>query len=202
MCIRDSRNSDQAVTQEIDLSGTYGHLDWVAGGFFLSETNYNSLIYAFSLGLSGLPPGSYLNFQQPSYDTKSYAGFADATFHLTKSLKLLAGARYSQDDQTAVYGNTFGLLIGGQEVQLAAFCPQETDSLKFDSFTPRAGAQYDIDSDKNVYFTYSKGFKAGGANIYSCADDFKPEKITAYEGGFKSRLFSNAVTLNLSLIHI
>jgi iron complex outermembrane receptor protein len=195
------RTRDQAVTQEFDLSGAWRRLDWVAGFFYLSESNFNSLAYVFSHGLSGLPPSSYLDFEQPRYDTTSYAGFADGTFHLTGALKLIAGARYSQDKQTAVYGNTFGLVLGGHRVPLAAFCPQETDNLKFDSFTPRAGLQYDIDPSVNVYFTYSKGFKSGGANIYSCHDDFKPEKITAYEGGFKSRLLDNTVTFNIAAFY-
>jgi iron complex outermembrane receptor protein len=189
---------DMAITQEFDLSGHFHRLDWVAGAFYLGETNFSSTFYNFPLGLSGLPPSSYLDFEQPRYDTTSYAVFADATLHLTNALKLIAGARYSEDRQTATYGNSFGLIIGGQKIHLADFCPQETDRLKFDSFTPRAGLQYDIDSTKNVYFTYSKGFKAGGANIYSCEDDFRPEKITAYEAGFKSRLFGNSVTFNIS----
>jgi iron complex outermembrane receptor protein len=199
------RTRDQAVTQEFDLIGHTGPLDWVTGFFFLSESNFNSLNYNLSLGLSGLPPGSYLNFTQPRYDTQSYAGFADATYHLTDKLKLIVGARYSEDDQTAVYNNTFGLVEGGAHVFLASFCPlyapegsYETDQLKSDSFTPRAGLQYAFTPKVNAYFTYSKGFKAGGANIYSCGDDFKPEKITAYEGGFKTRLFDNAVTFNVS----
>jgi len=192
------RYNDQAVTQEFDLSGSWNHLDWVAGAFYLNENSFNSLFYNFSLGLSGLPPGSYLDFEQPSYDTTSYAAFGDATYHLTKSLKLIVGARYSEDRQTAVYGNSFGLIIGGQKVHLADFCPQESDDLKYDSFTPRAGLQYEFTPNINAYFTFSKGFKAGGANIYSCHDDFSPEKITAYEGGVKTRLFDNTLTFNVS----
>jgi len=195
------RTLDQAVTQEFDLSGTWRRLDWVAGFFYLSETNFSSTFYNFPYGLSGLPPSSYLDFEQPRYDTTSYAGFADATFHITSALKLIAGGRYSEDLQTAVYSNVFGLIIGGQKVPLAAFCPQETDNLKFDSFTPRAGLQYDINASMNVYFTYSKGFKSGGANIYSCENDYSPEKITAYEAGFKSRLFDNRVTFNVATFY-
>ena len=194
------RYNDQAVTQEIDLSGTWDRLDWVAGFFYLSEGSFNSLFYNFPLGLSGLTPGSTLDFEQPRYDTTSYAGFGDATFHLTKSLKLIAGARYSEDLQTAVYGNIAGISEFGQIIPVP-FCPQETDNLKYDSFTPRAGLQYDFTPDLNAYFTYSKGFKAGGANIYSCHDDYAPEKITAYEGGFKSRWFDNALTFNISAFY-
>jgi iron complex outermembrane receptor protein len=194
-------NTDQTVTQEFDLTGQWERLDWVVGAFYLSETDTNRLTYRFALGLSGLPAGSYLDFQQPRYDSQSYAGFVDGTIHITQALKLIVGARYSEDDQTAVYGNSFGLIIGGQPVKLADFCPQETDKLKFSSFTPRAGLQYDINPAMNVYFTYSRGYKAGGANIYSCMDDFRPETITSYEGGFKSRLFDNTVIFNLAAFH-
>jgi len=191
------RYSDQAVTQEFDLSGQWSHLDWVAGAFYLSEDSFNSLFYNFPLGLSGLTPGSTLDFEQPSYQVTSYAAFGDATYHLTKSLSLIAGARYSEDRQTAVYGNIAGIAEFGQ-IFPVPFCPQETDDLKYDSFTPRAGLQYEFTSNINAYFTFSKGFKAGGANIYSCHDDYAPEKITAYEGGVKTRLFGNTVTFNAS----
>jgi iron complex outermembrane receptor protein len=102
---------DRSITQELDLSGRWDHLDWVAGFFFLSEKSHNSLFYNFSLGLTGLPPSSYLDFENPRYDTTSYAGFADGTYHVTDSLKLIAGLRYSDDQQVAVYGNSFGLVL-------------------------------------------------------------------------------------------
>lgn len=200
-----SRTADKAITQEFDLSGNWRRLDWVAGFFFLDESNFNSLFYNFDLGLSGLPPGSYLDFEQPKYDTNSYAGFTDLTYHLTDKLKIIAGARYSEDDQTATYNNTFGFAVAGRNIFAASFCPlygpqgsYETDHLKSDSFTPRAGLQYEFTPKINAYFTFSKGFKAGGANIYSCQNDYKPEKITSYEGGVKTRLFDNSVTLNVT----
>jgi iron complex outermembrane receptor protein len=195
------KTSDRAVTQEFDLNGHWDRLDWVVGAFYLNENNFNRLFYNFSLGLSGLPPSSYLDFEQPRYNTTSYAGFADGTFHVTDSLKLIGGVRYSEDIQKATYGNFFGLLVAGQKVPVAPFCPYETDNLKSSSFTPRAGLQYDINPRMNVYFTYSRGFKAGGANIYSCEDDYSPETITSYEGGLKSRWFDNTLTFNLSAFH-
>jgi len=194
------RTRDQALTQEFDLSGAWDHLDWVVGAFYLDEHNFNSLFYNFSVGLPPLPPGSTLDFEQPIYDTTSYAAFGDVTFHLTDKLKLIGGARYSEDRQTATYGNIAGFNFGGVLVPVP-FCPQETDDLKYDSFTPRAGLQYEFTPDINAYFTFSKGFKAGGANIYSCHDDYAPEKITAYEGGFKTRWLHNAVTFNVSAFY-
>ena len=192
---------DQTVTQEVNLGGRGDRLDWVVGAFYLSETDKNRLTFSFPLGLSGLPAGAYLDAKQPTYDSKSYAVFGDATVHLTEALKLLVGARYSEDHQTAVYGSTLGLLLFGTQIPLAEVCPTRTDKLKFTSFTPRAGLQYDLNPSISSYFTYSRGYKAGGLNIYACGDDFNPEKLTSYEGGFKSRWLENTVTLNISAFH-
>jgi iron complex outermembrane receptor protein len=93
------------------------------------------------------------------------------------------------------------VVVGGVKVPIAAFCPYETDKIHSSSFTPRVGFQYNIDSSMMVYFTYSKGYKAGGANIYSCHDDYTPEKITSYEIGYKSQWLDNSVTLNASAFH-
>jgi iron complex outermembrane receptor protein len=195
------KNWNRTFTQEFDLSGQTNKFDWVAGVFYLTEQDFNRLTYNFPLGLSGLPPSSYLDFEEPGYGTNSYAGFADATYHITDALKLIGGVRYSEDYQTATYGNFFGLIVGGNKIPVAPFCPFETDKIKSSSFTPRAGIQYDITSNMMVYFTYSKGYKAGGANIYSCADDYTPEKLTSYEIGYKSQWFDNTLTFNASAFH-
>jgi iron complex outermembrane receptor protein len=195
------KNWNRTFTQEFDLSGQTDRFDWVAGAFYLTEQDFNRLGYVFSLGLSGLPPSSYLDFEEPGYGTNSYAGFADATFHVTDALKLIGGVRYSEDYQTATYGNFFGLVVAGNKIPVAPFCPFETDKIKSSSFTPRVGIQYNITPSMMVYFTYSKGYKAGGANIYSCEDDYTPEKLTSYEVGYKSQWFDNTLTFNASAFH-
>ncbi len=195
------KNSNRTFTQEFDLSGQTDRLDWVLGAFYLTEQDSNRLGYIFDYGLSGLPPSSYLDFLEPGYGTNSYAGFADVTYHITDDLKLIGGLRYSEDYQTATYGNFFGVIVGGTKIPIAPFCPTETDNIKSSSFTPRVGFQYNIDPSMMIYFTYSKGYKAGGANIYSCHDDYTPEKITSYEVGYKSQWLDNTLTLNASAFH-
>ncbi len=195
------KTTDKTLTQEFDLVGTWDRLDWVGGLFYLHENNVNIQQWYGPLGINGLPPGVYFDFAGLSYHTNSYAAFVDGTFRLTDALKLIGGARYSEDHQVATYGTPYGFVVDGQNVPAGFFCPYETDRLKSDAFTPRAGLQYDISSPMNVYFTYSQGYKAGGANVYSCENDYAPEKITSYEVGFKSRWLDNAVTFNVSAFH-
>lgn len=51
-------------------------------------------------------------------------------------------------------------------------CPLRTKEAKFTSTTPRFGARYEASDKGSVYATYSKGFKAGGFNPYSCNNPF------------------------------
>ncbi|MCH8522608.1 TonB-dependent receptor [Glycocaulis sp.] len=70
-------------------------------------------------------------------------------------------------------------------------------------------AQYDLTDEVMVYAGWSRGFKAGGFNLdrqfngpvgatgYTNVDtSFAPETISAWEAGFKSRLFGNVLQLN------
>src|SRR5690606_10583056 len=96
--------------------------------------------------------------------------------------------------------NNLSMVVGGNRI-FTTTCPLQNFDKTFESFTPRIGAQYDLDARKNVYATLSKGFKAGGFNASSCGQNFNPEKITAYEVGFKSRFFDNSLTLNAAAFY-
>jgi len=75
-------------------------------------------------------------------------------------------------------------------------CPLRTNEAKFTSTTPRFGACYEASDKGSVYATYSKGFKVGGFNPYSCNNPFDPEDLTSYEGGVKLRLLDRSLMLN------
>ncbi len=60
--------------------------------------------------------------------------------------------------------------------------------------TGKIGIEYSLADDKMLYANVSKGFKGGGfpASIAFSASNlqpFAPEKIFAYEAGFKATLF-------------
>jgi outer membrane receptor protein involved in Fe transport len=69
---------------------------------------------------------------------------------------------------------------------------------------PSAKIQYQIDSQRMVYFSYAKGFKAGGFNG---ADNsglaknlpFEPEHVNSYEAGFKSEWFDDRLLVNFAV---
>lgn len=184
----------RTFTQELNLGGRIGPVDAVVGGFYMRDKAYDRLAYDFQLGIFPLPAQSILDYQSLDLVTRSQAIFGDLTVHLNDRLRLIGGLRYSSDriSQTQQAFLSFG------PTPAFASCPLQTNTLKFRSTTPRGGLQYDVSDTSNVFATYSEGFKAGGWNLYACANDFRPEQVTSYEIGSKNKFLDGRLTANFS----
>ena len=193
-------NLSRVFTQELNASGAWGPLDMVVGAYFMNDRAPARLNIDFPLGLTPLTPGSALTFNVPRAQTKAYAVFADGALRASERLRLLGGLRYSVDEQEVALRHTITIAAGPTKI-LSVTCPLQDFDKRFESFTPRAGVQFDLDERRNVYATISRGFKAGGFNQASCGQSFKPEKVTAYETGFKGRLADGAVTLSAAAFY-
>jgi iron complex outermembrane receptor protein len=190
----------KSFSQELNVGASFEIADVVTGVYYLNDTMNHILDYNMLEGIApgtpaGLPPGSHLTFRIPDYDTQVKAAFADVTLKPTDRLSLIAGIRFSEEKQNQLQRNNITIGAGGPEVLT---CPTRANDAQFNSTTPRFGARYEFSRDVNAYATFSKGFKAGGFNLYACDNPFAPEKLTSYEGGLKTRLFDRALTLNLS----
>lgn len=188
--------SSSTFSQEFDISGTTGPIDWVGGLYYMNDKHAQTTYFAFKLGFAPLPPNTFLVQDMPRYQTEAYAGFGDVTWRLNDRLRLIGGLRYSNDKTTVVHRNYVGSMITG--AVLLDTCPTQRDELEWDALTYRVGGQYDLTDNKHVYATASTGFKAGGVNFSGCNNAFNPEDITSYEGGFKGRFLDNQLTLNAS----
>ena len=125
------------------------------------------------------------------------AAYGEVTFEVTDALTISAGGRYTEDKQRG-FSNA---IVPGTTIA----CP--CNPVKATNFSPRVTVRYELDPDSNVYATFAKGFKGGiilnseyGA-VPTPSDEtdpiVKPEKITAYEVGYKGRPIDN-VTLSLA----
>ncbi len=87
------REDDNQYSLEARFAGTrIGPLDYTVGGYFFDERIHANT----SLTVSNA--GNYIT---PTYGTKSYAGFGRLTLNLIDDrLRLVGGARYTQDDKT------------------------------------------------------------------------------------------------------
>ena len=155
-------------TQEFTLAGSSERLDWLAGAYYFHST---AKLPFFRVASFGGPFASTITSQ---VESDSYAVFADATYRLADPLFLTVGGRYSTERKDFTF-------------QAASRPPEVTVNKRWDSFTPRVALRYEIAPDTNVYASWSKGFKSGAYNAGSTQrTPVNPEKITAYEVGFKT----------------
>ena len=200
-------NQQDNITQEFRLQSTdpAAIVSWTVGAFFsinrtfsLEEIHdpqvdslFNTLYGAGPIaglfgsplnadGSSYLPRGdSYLN-QLIGHD-RQIAGFGEAVWSITDQFKLTAGMRYSKVDYTFTSYND-----GPQNAGPVYGSGADHEQPK----TYRAGLSYQQDPNNLYYFTYSTGFRIGGANSlipYNlCQTDFQNFGISDNPASYKS----------------
>ena len=163
-------------------------------------------------------------------DNWSWALFAQATVDPVEWLGITAGLRYSQDkkgyDQLLaippLYNPqtgqefTYAPLVGSIDPETGAEVPDKLSAI-YSSWTPMASVAYrmpesyfddtEIDS-LMTYFTYSRGYKAGGFNAgerssgdvdYQLIRNYRPETLDNFEIGSKMIAFEQRLTLNAAV---
>ncbi|MDB6060669.1 MAG: hypothetical protein JWM78_772 [Verrucomicrobiaceae bacterium] len=139
-------------------------------------------------------------------DQSSYAVFGESDIHLTDQLTLTFGGRYTSETKE------------GQSVKFipaAVQCPgvsvYDLSSCDFDlgrkddktwkDFSPKVGVTFKPAPDHLLYANVTRGFRSGGYSMRGndLLSPFDAEKVTAYEGGYKSSLFDQRLRLNAAI---
>jgi outer membrane receptor protein involved in Fe transport len=177
----------------------------------------NPIIEAF---IPPLVPYLPLNLQiHYPQDEEIYSAFASLSWSATDRLKLTAGVRGSEVKKDALLTNSFlgaatdvygggaalppaiESLIGQVIFPVGTSPPlRRTDR----ALMPSAGIQYQLLPRVMTYFSYSRGFKAGGYNEGgalppSLPVGFGPEHVNAYELGLKSEWLDDRLLVNLDV---
>jgi iron complex outermembrane receptor protein len=180
----DSRH--RQFTQELQLTGTAGKLDWATGVFYYDAHDSNR-------GFDFLyPTFIYENDAFDQQDTQNWAVFGQGTWHFTDALSVTGGVRYTDDEKEAtIYRANFfgGIVIDNAFVPLDATNTDVT-----------ASVDYRWTETLMTYLKYSTGFKGGGFSPRPATslqtEPFKPEKLRTVELGAKSELLERRMRLN------
>jgi iron complex outermembrane recepter protein len=174
---------ERTFQQTLDYSiNAIDNLDLIIGGFYYNDKiDYGkggARSYAGSFDAAGLQ-----NTQFVFLTSKAYALYADATYQFGERLFLTGGVRYNNEKRTIRY-----FVVPGVNPVVA---PPAQNAETFSSATPRAVLRYEIAPRTSIYASYSKGFRSGVFNPTVVASPafvlpIKPEKLTAYEVGFKT----------------
>ena len=160
--------SRSSFSQELRVrSNSGGKVDWTFGGLYARDTGevYQDTLFATDTPLNGV---SIATIDGEGW-IKSYAVFADVTWHATDSLSATLGGRYTYD---TVFETRLNTAFGA---------PRPSGALEetFDDFSPRVALTYDVTDTVTAYGTISKGYKSGGIQLIQLAPSeiYEPEIV-------------------------
>lgn len=200
-------NSEFATqNHELRIQAETDRYFWQAGLFYGKETQeIDRGVVVTQVPVSNA--NSWLNHFLRDVNSETKALFAQGTYHLTDTLDLNLGGRYTKDtkDRTAydLLAPSFVLGIPGYpdapDFSLGVYAPtagQNSDS--WGEFTWQAGLDYHVAENSMIFAKISTGYKAGG---YDAVGSYEPETITAYEVGSKNELLERRLRLNASVFY-
>lgn len=206
----DYYNRIRQLTQEFRLTSSgQNRWNYVLGAYY-EHDNYRNGDY-LEIGL-GIVPGLYSPFTQK---VDALAAFFHNDVELTDTLSLTAGVRYSREKVSFDGGTFAGTGLTGDPIRpstIVATLASANESRTDDAATFKVGVEWkpEIDSpfvDKLMVFgNVSTGFRSGSYNgefvgSQAALTSLAPEKITAYEAGFKSTLADRKLVLNGAVYH-
>lgn len=199
-------NSKQ-ISNEVQLLGSVGALDWIIGAYFFNEKGDNnaaSVILGTEQGgiepSTTFRPGATNNRQK--FENTSYAVFAEGTYELLDGLSLTLGGRYTWDERQATILNRVidtrcGFTVDDDnDPATPEVNPGDgpgcrvDDSAKFDAFTYNVALNYKPDTDTLLYASLRRGFRSGGFAARAVTEvglrrPFDPEFVRNFEVGLK-----------------
>lgn len=207
-----STNVEQ-ISQELRLaSNNNGPLQWILGGYYFHDKLRSFGATATLPGALGRPLAYY--YTRYTQKTTSTALFANATYRFNDWLSLNGGLRYTWDklsiDLLSQRANptlpvTFGdttnwYLPTSLSSPLINFATQ-VDTQKWSSLGYEIRPEIRVNKDVLLFARFSKGYRSGNfqGNIAppsTLPNVIQPEKVYAYEGGFKTTLLDRKLTFN------
>ncbi|NEO98567.1 MAG: TonB-dependent receptor [Symploca sp. SIO2E9] len=193
-------------TQEIRLQSPEEaeRFQWLLGGYFESR-DFNLGSNGFRNGADsvafGFTPG--LSQRSSEVDETTFAGFAQASYQVTKALTLTAGLRYENVDSTLNDSESTFFPADGSP----SFANGESfDDIEQegDELLPRFILEYRFSPNILMYGSASRGYRPPGVNFNASSEDlltFEEETSWNFEVGFKSSWLENRITTNLSIFH-
>ena len=132
--------------------------------------------------------------------------FGQLTWDITNTWTVTPGLRFNHErksiDSTAFSscpGKSAGqpcftaLLVNGEDYEVLGLKREETN------LSPKLSVMFRPTDELNVFATFARGFKSGGANAISFSGEdleFEPEIARSFELGIKSKWFGRSLNLN------
>ena len=183
-------DADETLSQaslEMRLSDdTGGRLDWIVGGFYVSDDiDFDTHWTSYTARTQ------YDNLHKQTRN--SFAVFGQVDYDLTDKLTLSGGLRYTRDEAT-FSGRNDDLNPWGISTFTTTFATTDPfvwdRSFEDDNVSGRVTAKYAFSPSLNVFVSAGTGYRGGGfdgTSIFTQAETlpFESETVTAYEAGLR-----------------
>jgi len=171
-----------------------GPLGWVGGVYYSKETFDERFYSDLTDRLGGIALTSY------DQDSKTLGVFGQANYQFTDSLKGILGVREEHETRDLI-----DLSTGFISPVVVRFTSNLNRSLTSNLPSGKIALEYKLAEDILLYWSISRGVKSGGFTAHNTlaaaqVNPFEPEKLTAYEFGFKSDL-TPTLRLNGAAFH-
>ncbi|MET0656552.1 MAG: TonB-dependent receptor, partial [Steroidobacteraceae bacterium] len=204
----------KVFSQEVRaVSKLDGPLQFIAGATYFKDEVRDKTAGEIGLILAGVPftrdeilagaiPRISLPATEGNIDAKSWSVFGEASYQINDAWQLIGSGRYMEEKRDIWFPaqvNTGGIRVEGDR--------------KEDQFTPALTLNYKLPMGGLIYARWAKGYKTGGLNnlLNPFAldvngdpvgiDDFKPEKLTSYEIGYKAELLDQRLRFVSAVFH-
>ncbi|MFK7976679.1 MAG: TonB-dependent receptor [Halioglobus sp.] len=189
----------EQFTQEFRItSPADGALTYVAGLFYFDQTVERQFIRSFEFS-PGNPGIGIADFEA---DTENWAVFGEATWNISDTMRLIFGARYTEDDLEFVFQRSReGFPVGVPDPVDPA--GQSTDE---EDLSGKLALQWDFSDQGMVYLSFVQGYKGPAYDLTFGTDPLTSERIDpetsdSWELGLKSTFLDGQLMLNAALFH-
>ena len=183
--INTDANTYHETSMEARVSYTTDRLKVISGLYYFNQDQTVNFNVNFDV--------LRLTVAVPDLNTRSYAGFTQATYSLTPEWRAIGGIRYSYEQQSGNGVDVYTVPPLGPFAYAAAVQSHSIDW--------KAGSEYDLTSRNMLYATASTGYKAGGFFPSPSgplgSNTYQPEHLLAYDVGLRNQFFDNTVQINV-----
>lgn len=181
-------------TQEFQVSGDVGHLNYLAGLFLYHEKVSETVttILASAVGANFIRVNRSVPYDQT---TNSWAGFGQVSYKpafADDRLEIAGGVRYTKDKKRE---NSSTITTTTTTTTVSHSARDSWDNVGYSG-----SISFKATPEIMLYGRIASSYRAGGFNVISTAPaPYSPEKAVSYEAGFKSEFFNRRVRLNATV---
>ena len=195
-------------SQEFQLqSSESSRVRWVTGLYYIHiDERYDPTTFRYGGSYSTRLGGRLRQLLFDDGKVSSYAAYGQGTLPVGKATQLTLGLRYTIEHRS-VDANGYVEFEGAPFVRAIPGLPLPTQpslhkSLTFEEPTWRASLDHHFSDELMGYLAASRGFQSGGWNLQTPQSPaFGPERLNAFEAGFKFADRSRRFTADANIFH-